>query len=55
MATLIFDNVPYEKEQRLKAGDMFAVPADVKHTIQLLTKKVRLIDSFTPLRRDFIK
>lgn len=44
-----------EKEQRLKAGDMFAVSADVKHTIQLLTKKVRLIDSFTPLRRDFIK
>ena len=44
-----------EKEQRLKAGDMFAVPLDVKHTIQLLTKEVRLVDSFTPLREDFMK
>ena len=44
-----------EKEQRLKAGDMFAVPPGVKHTIQLLTREVRLIDSFTPLREDFIK
>ena len=44
-----------EKEQRLKAGDMFAVPSGIKHTIQLLTKEVRLVDSFTPLREDFIK
>ncbi len=44
-----------EKEQHLKAGDMFAVPSGVKHTIQLLTKDVRLIDSFTPLREDFLK
>ncbi len=44
-----------EKEKQLKAGDMFAVPPGVKHTIQLLTKEVRLVDSFTPLREDFIK
>jgi quercetin dioxygenase-like cupin family protein len=44
-----------EKEQLLKAGDMFAVPPGVKHTIQLLTREARLIDSFTPLREDFIK
>ena len=44
-----------EKEQLLKAGDMFAVPSGVKHTIQLLTREARLIDSFTPLREDFIK
>ena len=44
-----------EKEQLLKAGDMFAVPSGVKHTIQLLTREARLIDSFTPLREDFLK
>lgn len=44
-----------EKEQHLKAGDMFAVPSGLNHTIRLLTKKVRLIDSFTPLREDFLK
>jgi quercetin dioxygenase-like cupin family protein len=44
-----------EKEQLLKTGDMFAVPSGVKHTIQLLTKEARLIDSFTPLREDFLK
>ncbi|MFP4366770.1 MAG: cupin domain-containing protein [Bacteroidales bacterium] len=44
-----------EKEQHLKAGDMFAVPSGLKHTVRLLTKEVRLVDSFTPLREDFIK
>jgi quercetin dioxygenase-like cupin family protein len=44
-----------EKEQLLKAGDMFAVPPGFKHTIQLLTREARLIDSFTPLREDFLK
>lgn len=43
-----------EPEQHLTAGDMFAVPPGKKHTIRLLTKKVRLIDSFTPLREDFL-
>ncbi len=43
-----------EPDQHLKAGDMFAVPADKKHTIKLLTEKVRLIDSFSPLREDFL-
>ena len=44
-----------ESEQHLKAGDMYAVPPDKKHTVKLLTKNVRLIDSFTPLREDFLK
>lgn len=44
-----------EPDQQLKAGDMFAVPSGKKHTIKLLTKDVRLIDSFTPLREDFLK
>ena len=44
-----------EPEQRLKAGDMFYVPSGKSHTVQLLTKAVRLIDSFNPVREDFLK
>lgn len=44
-----------EEEQRLKPGDMFAVPPHKKHTVRLLTEKVRLVDSFTPIREDFLK
>ncbi len=43
-----------EDATHLKEGDMFAVPSGLKHTIQLLTKDVRLIDSFTPVREDFL-
>ena len=43
-----------EPDQHLKAGDMFAVPSGRPHTIQLLTKKARLVDSFNPLREDFL-
>jgi quercetin dioxygenase-like cupin family protein len=44
-----------EKEQRLKAGDMFSVPSGKEHTIQLLTKTAKLIDSFAPIRAEFLK
>ena len=44
-----------EPEQHLKQGDLFAVAGGIKHTVQLLTEKVRLVDSFTPLREDFLK
>ena len=43
-----------EEDQHLKAGDMFAVPSKKKHTVKLLTEKVRLVDSFNPLREDFL-
>lgn len=43
-----------EKEQKLKAGDMFWVPSNVKHGIQLLSKQAKLVDSFNPIREDFI-
>jgi mannose-6-phosphate isomerase-like protein (cupin superfamily) len=43
-----------EPDQHLKAGDMFAVPSGKSHTVKLLTKNVRLVDSFNPLRTDFI-
>lgn len=43
-----------EPPHYLQAGDVFFVPSGKKHTIQLLTDNVRLIDSFTPLRKDLI-
>ncbi|MFK7980734.1 MAG: cupin domain-containing protein [Saprospiraceae bacterium] len=43
-----------EPEQHLKAGDMFAVPPMKMHTVKLLTKEVRLVDNFTPVREDFL-
>ena len=44
-----------EREQHLKQGDMFSVPSGKEHTIQLLTKTAKLIDSFTPLREEFLR
>jgi quercetin dioxygenase-like cupin family protein len=41
-------------EIRLKEGQMFAVPPGVKHTIKVLSESARLVDSFTPIREDFI-
>ncbi len=43
-----------EKDQHLKAGDIFAVPSNKMHTVKLLTKNVRLVDNFNPIREDFI-
>jgi quercetin dioxygenase-like cupin family protein len=43
-----------EESTRLAPGDMVAVPPDLPHRIQLLTPTARLIDTFTPLRRDFL-
>jgi quercetin dioxygenase-like cupin family protein len=44
-----------DEATRLRPGDIFAVPPNVPHTIQLLSKHVRLVDTFTPLRQDFLK
>jgi len=43
-----------EESTRLAPGDMVAVPPDRPHTIQLLTPRARLVDTFTPLRQDFL-
>ena len=43
-----------ETDEHLIEGDMFVVPSGKKHTIKLLTKEARLVDSFTPLREDFL-
>jgi quercetin dioxygenase-like cupin family protein len=44
-----------EETAHLKPGDMVVVPSGIPHAIQLLTEHVRLIDSFTPIRQDFLK
>jgi quercetin dioxygenase-like cupin family protein len=42
------------KGTTLEEGDMYTVPPNVPHTVQLLSEHVRLIDSFTPVRDDFL-
>jgi quercetin dioxygenase-like cupin family protein len=41
--------------ERLNAGDMMAIPSGVPHSIQLLSGSARLVDTFYPVREDFIK
>jgi len=38
----------------LTAGDLFAVPSGVPHSIQLLSVRARLVDTFHPIREDFL-
>ena len=40
---------------RLGPGDLITIPPDVPHTVQLLSPHVRLVDTFYPLREDFLK
>ena len=44
-----------KKPVHLGPGDMFTVPANIPHAVQLLSEYVRLIDVFTPIREDFLK
>jgi len=39
---------------RLVAGDLYAIPPNIPHSIQLLSKTAKLVDCFTPLREDFL-
>jgi quercetin dioxygenase-like cupin family protein len=39
----------------MKKGDTVVIPSGIPHSIQLLSEKVRLIDSFSPIRQDFLK
>lgn len=43
-----------DKQTRLESGDMFTVPPDIPHTVQLLTEYVRLVDTFHPIRDEFL-
>jgi len=42
------------EKTKLKKGDMFSVPSDLPHSIQLLSTKVVLLDTFTPIRQEFL-
>lgn len=43
-----------DKESHLKKGDLITIPSEVKHCIKTLSKDVRLIDSFSPIREDLV-
>ena len=43
-----------DEPAHLGPGDMFTVPPNVPHAVQLLTGHVRLVDAFTPIREDFL-
>lgn len=43
-----------DKSCRLVAGDTIAVPGGVPHTTRMLTPHVRLVDTWTPLRQEFL-
>ncbi|MCC6366761.1 MAG: cupin domain-containing protein [Bryobacterales bacterium] len=40
--------------ERLGPGDLFAIPPNVPHSIQLLSESARLVDTFHPIREDFL-
>ena len=43
------------QEYRLHKGDLITVPTGIPHCIKTLSKHVILIDSFQPVREDFLK
>ena len=43
-----------EQTQHLKAGDMYYVSSNVPHSIQSLTEKIHVVESFSPLRNEFL-
>jgi len=43
-----------KEEMRLEEGDIVVIPPGVPHSVQPLSRLVRLVDTFTPLREDFL-
>ena len=43
------------EETKLGPGDIFTVPPNLPHSVRLLTQHVRLVDTFHPIREEFIK
>jgi quercetin dioxygenase-like cupin family protein len=43
-----------EPDQQLTEGDMFYIPSRKKHTIRVISSMARLIDSFSPIREEFL-
>ena len=44
-----------EEKYHLTAGDLVMIPSNAYHSIQMLSSEVRLIDTFSPIRKDFLK
>jgi quercetin dioxygenase-like cupin family protein len=44
-----------DDEFHLVTGDLITIPSGTAHCIKTLTRHVRLVDSFCPLRTDFLK
>jgi quercetin dioxygenase-like cupin family protein len=44
-----------EEKHHLTEGDLVTIPSRIYHSIQTISRNVRLIDSFTPVRSDFLK
>lgn len=44
-----------EIEHHLVKGDIITVPSGVAHCIKTISSHVSLIDSFSPVRKDFLK
>jgi len=44
-----------DEPHKLGPGDLITVPPDAPHTIQLLSESVRLVDTFSPIREDFLQ
>lgn len=42
------------EKHKLGEGDIFLVPSNQPHTVQTISKKVVLIDNFSPVREDFL-
>ncbi|WP_052825990.1 cupin domain-containing protein [Neotamlana nanhaiensis] len=43
-----------DEEFTLNEGDVFKIASNLNHCIQTLTENVKLIDSFAPIREDFL-
>jgi len=43
-----------EPDQHLVEGDLFYIPSGRKHTIKVMSPMARLVDSFNPIREDFL-
>jgi quercetin dioxygenase-like cupin family protein len=41
--------------RHLRVGDLVAIPSGRPHAIQLVSARARLVDSFNPVREDFLK
>lgn len=41
-----------DKKKHMKKGDVFYVPANTPHSIQLLSKDVRIVDSYSPVMEE---